>query len=366
MNRAEQFAHVRARLLRWYARKARDLPWRRRSDPYAVWVSEVMLQQTRAETVGAYFERFMERFPDVQALAAAQVGEVLKVWEGLGYYSRARNLHRAARIVVRDLRGRAPETLEGLRALPGIGRYTAGAVASIAFGLNEPVVDGNVERVLARVFALRTPLKEARTQKRLWSLARRLIPDGRASEFNQALMDLGATVCTPRKPRCDVCPLAGACRARAKGDPETLPRRTPKRPVPEVEAVVGVVLRGGRLLLGRRPVEGLLGGLWELPGGKIEPGETHAEALRRELREEIGIEVRTGEHLCTVRHAYSHFRVVLHAYFARHLRGRARAIGCDEVRRVPLDHVGELPLPRATHRILVHLRRRLAADGGKG
>ena len=207
-----------ARLLRWATKNLRDLPWRvEPRDPYRVWVSEIMLQQTQVVTVIPYFRRFTERFPTVQALAAAPLDDVLKLWEGLGYYARARNLHRAARKVVAEFEGRLPDTVEELSQLPGIGRYTLGAIASIAFGRDAPVVDGNVKRVLCRVYAIRGDARRPAVQKKLWALAEANLPKGKAGRWNEAMMELGATVCTPRSPRCDECPLAGVCRARALG-----------------------------------------------------------------------------------------------------------------------------------------------------
>ena len=346
---------VSRRLLAWYARAGRDLPWRRRSDAYAVWIAEVMLQQTRVQQAGPYYERWLAAFGDVASLAAAKLEQVLKAWEGLGYYARARNLHAAAGQVVREFGGQLPQTVEELRRLRGVGRYTAGAIASIAFGRDEPVLDGNVTRVLCRLACIRDAPSAGR-QRRLWELARQLIPPGRAGAFNQAMMDLGATVCTPRRPACLTCPLRNNCRAHALGCEESLPRRTPRPPVPHFDAGVGVVLKRGRVLIDLRPSKGLLGGLWEFPGGKMQPGEDAVAAVRRELREEVGIEVRVVGPLATVRHAYSHFRVTLHAMECRHVSGRARALGCAAVRWVGLDELEAFAFPRATRRIIAALR----------
>jgi len=361
MDRQARLAALPARLAAWYRRRRRDLPWRRTRDPYAVWVAEVMLQQTRVATVIPYYERFLAAFPDVRALAEAPLERVLKVWEGLGYYARARNLHRAARRLLREHDGRLPADAAALRRLPGIGPYTAGAIASIAFGRDEPVLDGNVARVLCRLFRLRGDPRAARTRDRLWRLAGRIVRNGRAGLVNQALMDLGATVCTPCEPQCRACPVAPLCAAREHGEQRLLPRRGPRRPVPHHEAAVGVILRGRRLLIGRRPADGLLGGLWEFPGGKRRRGETLEACLRREVREEVGIEVRIERPLVTVRHAYSHFRVTLHAFVCRHVRGRTRALACAEVRWVPPEHLDRFAFPAANRRILAALREEAAA-----
>ena len=354
-----KLAFIRESLMEWYALARRDLPWRRgRRDPYAVWVAEIMLQQTQVATAGPYFERFLKRFPVVAALARARLSSVLKAWEGMGYYSRARNLHAAARIVAGKLGGELPRTAEGLRALPGIGAYTAGAIASIAFGCDEPVVDGNVARVLARVFAVEGDPKSAAGSAALWSLARRLVPPGRAGEFNEALMDLGATVCTPRRPNCPRCPLARRCTARRTGRQEELPRKPPRRLVPHVLVVAGVVWKDGRVLIDRRPAKGLLGGLWEFPGGKIEPGEIPPEALARELAEEVGIRVRIVRQMATVRHAYSHFRITMTVFECRWIAGRARPIACDAVNWIRPHDLRHYAFPAANAKVIALLQNR--------
>jgi A/G-specific adenine glycosylase len=261
-------ARLRRELLAWYAANKRDLPWRRTRDPYAVWLSEVMLQQTRVETVVPYYARFLRAFPTVHALAEAPEGDVLALWSGLGYYRRARMLHEGARHVARVRGGTFPGDPEGLRTIPGIGPYTAGAVASIAFGTAAPLVDGNVARVLARLFAIEDDVRGAVGLARVWALAGELVDRGAPGEWNQALMELGATVCTPRAPRCDACPVRASCDARAKGLEETLPILRPKAK-PKAEARVAVVAtRGDGVLLARRKPDLRFGGLWEPPGAE--------------------------------------------------------------------------------------------------
>jgi len=352
MKRHEQFAPVRRRLLAWYRRTARDFPWRRTSDPYAVWVSEIMLQRTRTTAAIPYYQRFLRLFPTVHALAKADLQQVLKAWEGLGYYSRARNLHRAARLLVADFDARLPAAAEALAALPGIGRYTAGAIASIAFGLDEPVLDGNVTRVLCRLLRIVENPKAARVRERLWSAVRALIPPGKAGQFNQALMELGATLCLPGKPRCPDCPLAAQCLARQHDQQEQLPLRAAAKPLPHHTIVVGIIRKGGRLLIDRRRPDAMLGGLWEFPGGKRHGRESLAAALRREVREELGIEIEVGPRLAVVRHAYSHFRITLHAFACAYLSGRPRPLGCDAVKWVRPAQLHDLPFPRANQKLL--------------
>lgn len=347
-------------LLRWWGRHGRDLPWRRRSDPYAVWVSEIMLQQTRVATVGGYYERFLDAFPTVQDLAQADEQSVLKAWEGMGYYARARNLHAAARLVVAQHDGRLPESSDELRGLPGIGRYTAAAIASIAFGHDEAVLDGNVTRVICRLFRVRQDPRKAATRRKLIVLAQALILPRKAGLINQALMDLGATVCTPRNPQCDRCPLRSHCVARARGERDRLPLKPPRKPLPHYDVAVAVIRKRGRVLIDRRKPDGLLGGLWEFPGGKPLPGESLQDALVREVKEELGIDVSPVAPLVSVRHAYSHFRVTLHAFVCRHRRGRCRAIACTDFKWVPPDQLDDYPFPKATHKIIAALREREA------
>jgi A/G-specific adenine glycosylase len=319
----------RQALLAWYDANRRDLPWRRTRDPYAIWVSEAMLQQTRALTVIPYYHRFLERFPDVAALASADLEEVYGLWAGLGYYSRARNLRLAAQAVEERFGGELPKEAEALRTLPGIGRYTAGAVASIAFDRPEPVVDGNVERVLARRFGLRSAVKQPATARRIWEEAARLATGERPGDLNQALMELGATVCTPRAPRCELCPWTSRCSARRLGDAERIPARAMKAPPKRIRAVAALLLRRGRALLVRRPAGALLGGFWELPGGDVAHGQKPEAALEAHFREQLGLALRDFSAAGVVTHAFTHRSLRLHLFRADALPGRLRLGGYE-------------------------------------
>lgn len=341
-------------LLGWFDRHQRDLPWRRDRDPYRVWVSEVMLQQTRVETVVPYFERFVGRFPTVHALAAAELDDVLKTWEGLGYYRRARNLKAGAEQIVRDGGAAPPDDYDGLRALPGIGRYTAGAILSVAHGQPHAAVDGNVRRVLSRVWAVQE--RSSKVDAWLWDTAEALLPTDRPGAFNEALMELGATVCTPRRPHCTSCPVSQHCDGLESGDPTVYPGRVDRRPIPHKDVTAAVIRRGERFLITRRRAEAMLGGLWEFPGGKVEPGETLEQCLVREIDEELGIQIRIERPLLAVKHAYSHFRITLHTFLCRHSRGRVQDLGCDEHRWVYRDELARFAFPKADRVVLEALK----------
>ncbi len=338
-------------LLPWFSAHARDLPWRRDRSPYSVWISEAMLQQTRVDTVVAYYARWMGRFPNVQTLAEAEVGEVLKVWEGLGYYARARNLHRAAGVILRDHGGEIPSDPEALLALPGIGLYTQAAVASLAFGCALPVLDGNVERVLTRLCAIGTPVGERGVRDGLRALAGRMMAGHPPGAFNEAMMELGATVCLPRMPRCGECPLSKVCRGR-KGNPMDFPVKAKKAKIPTPEVGAAVTWRDdGRFLIARRHEKGLLGGMWEFPGGKQEAGESMPDCIVRELREELGITVRVETPLTHVRHTYSHFHLSLHVWNCRWQGDSPRALDCADFRWVTLADCLELPFGKADRQV---------------
>jgi A/G-specific adenine glycosylase len=315
---------IQARLLRWFAKNGRDLPWRKTRDPYKIWISEIMLQQTQVATVIPYYQRFLKSFPTVHHLAKSDLSKVLKIWEGLGYYSRARNLHRASKMILNHLNGTIPDQLKDLLNLPGIGKYTAGAILSIAYNKEAPILDGNVRRVLSRLFAVSEDPKK--TGRLLWKISEALIPKGRPNSFNQAIMDLGAMICTPKDPQCHRCPLHRHCRAKASGNAERYPSRVIKKKIPNVEAISAVIVRDGRVLLNQRPPEGLLGGLWEFPNWKNEK-KLRARLrlrLRNHIRKEMGIKSEVKEFIGTFKQAFTHFKLTLHTYRCEAIDGRGR------------------------------------------
>lgn len=296
---------LRRRLLAWFDRHGRkDLPWQRSRDPYRIWVSEIMLQQTQVSTVIPYYACFLKRFPDIQTLARAKLDSVLHHWTGLGYYARARNLKKAAGMIVREHGGHFPRDIESASELPGIGRSTAGAILAFAFDQRHPILDGNVKRVLTRLHAIDTPVTQRETGIRLWRLAEQYTPRTRVADYTQAIMDLGATVCRPRKPACLQCPLAYDCRAHATGQPENFPVRPPRKILP-VRKTVMLMIRDarGRVLLTQRPPVGLWGGLWGFP----ECDST--DRATRYCRESLGLRIQTGTPWPGLRHGFSHFHL---------------------------------------------------------
>ena len=437
---------LQRRLLAWFRKHQRDLPWRRTRDPYRIWVAEVMLQQTQVATVLPYYRRFLARFPTVEALAGASGQAVLKVWQGLGYYRRAMNLRAAARAVVRDHGGRIPADPAAFAALPGVGRYTCGAVQSIAFGQRLAALDGNAVRVIARWLALTQTVDRPATRAKLWSAAEALVPErgavpfsrrcekgavplsggsleqltvgcsgnsrggqscpprhgtpghGRSAagktarraacekgavplsgaaaskkgavpffsnppgDWNQAVMELGATVCLPRGPHCGECPVRRHCRAAAKGIQDRIPARRRRKPIPHIEVGAGIIWRRGRVLLCKRRTDAMLGGLWEFPGGKRRPGESIQRCIRRELMEECALAVTVGKHLIDVTHTYTHLRVTLRVYHCRAGPGRVKLLGCDDAKWVRPQDIARYPLPAAD----VHILKALAVESNVG
>jgi A/G-specific adenine glycosylase len=347
MLKVSQKIKIQTLLIRWFDKNKRDLPWRKTRNPYAVWVSEIMLQQTQVDTVIPYYQRFLKAFPTVKILARSNLAKVLKVWEGLGYYSRARNLHQASRIIVKDFGNKIPGNLKDLLGLPGIGRYTAGAILSIAFDKKAAVLDGNVKRVLSRLFAVSGDPAKGKTEGLLWSLSESLVPEDRASSFNQALMDLGATVCTPKAPQCPRCPLQTFCKGRLWGDPEQYPSPKAKRVIPHIDGVSAVIMKDGKALLIRRALKGLLGGLWEFPSWETE--EKQSSSLRIRLRncikKEMGMNVKIRKSLGVFRQTFSHFKLTLHVYYCE--GGNETVKG----KWIPIQKLRLLPMSRIHRKI---------------
>ncbi len=346
---------LRRALTGWYTANRRTLPWRGTRDPYHIWASEIMLQQTQVNTVIAYYERFIRAFPDIRALADADIQAVLKLWEGLGYYSRARNFHKAAKLVMARRGGAVPDDWDFFLSLPGVGDYIASAVQSIAFGKPEAVVDGNVKRVLARIFEIHAPVNGASSYDIFKETARTLLDPLDPGSFNQAVMELGALICRPRSPLCPDCPASQWCLASASGRVADFPVKIKKPPVPHHHLAIGVVEKKGKLLIVLRPETGLLGGLWEFPGGRINPDETPEAACFRILTESTGIHVSIRSYLTCIRHAYTHFKITADVYICDWASGRVRLNGPARHLWVTPDALHHYPFPKSNHKFMPQL-----------
>jgi A/G-specific adenine glycosylase len=347
---------MRTSLIAWFEINKRDMPWRESRDPYRIWLSEVMLQQTRVDQATPYYLRFIEAFPSVNDLASADLHDVLMLWEGLGYYTRGRNLHKAAQVVAKQHGSRFPESYEGMLSLPGVGPYTAAAVSSIAFGSPHAVVDGNVIRVISRLSGIEDDVRNQSTKSAIQAIADTLIDPSNPGDFNQAVMELGSLVCIPSKPRCEECPLAPWCVAFKMARTDSIPYKAPKPKVPHYDIVVAIISNNkGELLIARRPENAMLGGLWEFPGGKVNSDETLILALHREIEEELGIDVAIKREFMQLKHAYSHFKITLHAYLCDHLDGEPIPKASTEIRWVGADRLGEFPFPKANRRLTLAL-----------
>ena len=308
--------NIQNQLLEWFGVHRRPLPWRRRYRPYEVWVSEIMLQQTQVRTMLPFFSRWMKEFPSISSLAKSDSKKVLKAWQGLGYYSRARNLHESAKKILRDYGGDFPENFEDIRGLKGIGRYTAGAIASIAYNQNRPIVDGNILRVLSRVFAIKKPIDVEKNKEHFWKLEEKLIPQGRARDFNQALMELGALICLPKNPRCPECPLEKFCLARKQNAVENYPVKLRVRKKVKVQAAALVLSKKGRFLIHRRPVGKIMGGLWEFPEwklafGRVVSGQTAEKKIAEKAYHELGTFFSKPRPFGKLKRSYTHHQETL-------------------------------------------------------
>jgi A/G-specific adenine glycosylase len=350
---------IQGDLLCWFKKKGRDLPWRKTHDPYAIWVSEIMLQQTQVATVIPYYQRFLKSYPTVRHLAKADLSKVLKLWEGLGYYSRARNLHRASKLVLNHFQGKIPDNLNDLVSLPGIGKYTAGAILSIAYNKEAPILDGNVKRVLSRLFTISEDQKKS--EALLWKLSESLIPKGCASAFNQAIMDLGAMICTPEDPQCPRCPLRHHCKGKASGEPTKYPSKKVRKKIPLITAVSAVIQRNGRVLLKHRPPKGLLGGLWEFPNWRS--GESERLRLRSRLRsyieKEMGMNAEVKDSLGTFKQTFTHFKLTLHVFHCEAINGRGKG------KWVPTRSLHLFPMSRVHRRIAEVIDKEIGGSGDR-
>lgn len=343
---------LRRSFLSWFRKYAREMPWRQTKDPYRIWISEIMLQQTRVEAVIPYYKRFTKAFPTVFDLSKAKEDRLLKLWEGLGYYNRAHNLKKGALWIVKECNGEFPGTVDEWLNVPGVGRYTAGAICSIAFDLQAPLLDGNVKRVFSRLFAVQQSIEETKTIQSMWTAAEQLVPKKSPGDFNQALMELGATICVPKNPKCGECPVKKYCEAYALSDQSSFPVKKKKEKVPHVQVVAAAIKKNGRYLLGKRPEGKLLAGLWEFPGGKVEPGETHEEALVRELIEELDIKTQVGELLAEVEHAYSHYSVSIRLYACEIISGKPKTVYHSALKWITKKQMSNYALPKANLKFL--------------
>ena len=349
---SKEITLFRENLLAWFETHRRRLPWRETEDPYRIWVSEVMLQQTQVKKVLEYYEKFVNRFPDVESLAGATLQDLLKTWEGLGYYARARNFHKAAQVITEDLKGEIPADYATFRKLPGVGEYIAAAVQSIAFNAPYVVVDGNVKRVLARLFLIKIPINQSASAKVFQEKADLLLDHTVPGTFNQAMMELGATICRPQSPTCIVCPVNAGCPAFQTARQEEFPVRRKPKPLPEYHIVTGVIYTGDRILITQRKPEGLLGGLWEFPGGKVRVKETTEQACVRTIREETNLLVEPIEYLTRVKHAYTHFKIVMDVFHCHYRSGEIVLNEAIDYRWIIVDQIDQFPFPRSNHKFI--------------
>ncbi len=346
---------IRESLLKWYHQNRRDLPWRQTADPYAIWVSEIMLQQTQVTTVIPYFHKFLREFPDIFSLAGADLQRVLKIWEGMGYYARARNIHRASLEIVEHHQGNIPSSFEQLKNLPGTGEYIAAAVASIAFHKPHPVVDGNVKRVLSRLFLIDTPVNHGSAGKIFHQHALRFVDtqsEDHQGIFNQAIMELGALVCKPRNTDCPSCPVISYCQAFHQSVVDQFPKRVKKKKIPVYHVSAAVLRKNGRILITQRKPEGHLGGLWEFPGGKVRENETAEQACIREIKEEVNLDVAVDSFLTRIKHAYTHFKIVMDIFNCTFVSGYLKLNGPVDYRWVTVKQLDLYPFPGADRKFM--------------
>jgi A/G-specific adenine glycosylase len=354
-----QTKKFRRALLSWFKKNRRKLPWQngishlsKKARVYRVFVSEIMLQQTRVDQALPYYQRWIKNVPSFEALAKAPLQKILKLWEGLGYYARVRHLKKAARIIVRDHGGKIPPDYAKIHALPGVGEYTAAALASFVHHQPYLAVDGNNFRVLSRVLAMPLSFSKQSDRKKLSEAGFKLLDPKRPGEFNRALMRLGASVCLPRNPECEICPVRPFCKAYKSGQVGRFPLPRRKLGRPHFQIAAGIIWKEGKILIAQRKPEGLLGGLWEFPGGKRKPGETLAKTCTREILEETGVAVRVGRLAQKIRHGYSHFSITLSVFHCSYEKGPPRTLGCQRVKWVRPENLVKYPFPKANQKIL--------------
>ena len=349
---SKEIAQFRKNLLAWFKTHHRKLPWRETKEPYRIWISEVMLQQTQVKKVLEYYQKFVDRFPDVQHLAEVNLQDVLKIWEGLGYYARARNLHKAAKVVMRDLAGEIPSDYTTFRKLPGVGEYIAAAVQSIAFNQPYAAVDGNVKRVLSRLFLTDSPVNQSTAAKIFQANADLLLDRSEPGAFNQAMMELGATVCRATSPTCIVCPVNNFCGAFQTARQRGFPVRHKSKPIPEYHLVAGIVHKDKRMLITQRKRDGLLGGLWEFPGGEIQAQETAGQTCVREIQEQVDLSVEVIAYLTRVKHTYTHFKIVMDVFRCNYQSGDVALNKPVDYRWITIDQIDQFPFPRSNHKFI--------------
>lgn len=342
-------------LLEWFQQNARDLPWRKTREPYSVWISEIMLQQTQVKKVVPYYLRFLQQFPDIAALANATTDQVLKVWEGMGYYARARNLCRAARQVMTEYDGIFPCEFNSVEKLAGIGSYTAAAILSIAYNQPYAVLDGNVIRILCRISTWPGNPSTQESKRKLRQMAQEMFVPEKAGVFNEAMMELGATICVPAKPKCNECPISRCCQAFKQNTQSFYPIRAHKKIRPHHHIAAALIWHQNKLLIARRPEWGLLGGLWEFPGGKQEDGESLQETAAREATEELGIVINVKELFTVVKHQYTHFTITLHVFNSEYIDGNPQPLGCIDYRWVEVNELSRFAFPRANGKVIEKL-----------
>ena len=345
---------LRKKILSWYSKNKRSLPWRQNKNPYRIWISEIMLQQTQVVTVIPYYKRWMKSFPTISSLAKAPLDKVLKHWEGLGYYSRARNIHKTAKEIVSNHKGKFPKEFDEILKLPGIGRYSAGAITSIAFDAPNPVLDGNVIRVITRLFAVKENVSDQKVINKLWKKSEELLSPRNPGDFNQAMMEIGALICTPTSPLCTKCPLKRNCKAHLKGKEESFPVKT-KIQYEKMDVAIGIIRRKGKILIQKRPLKSRMGGLWEFPGGKLEKDEKPETGLVRELREELDVQIKVGKKYQTIRHAYTRFRVTLHPFECTIKKGNPKPISSSELNWISPSKLIDYAFPSANKKLIPEL-----------